>query len=446
MEVKKVNYSNKIIYKNSILSVIYKIAGTCISFILSPLLLSCLGETKYGAWVSLLSIISWIYYCDFGIGNGLRNKLTECLSLGDLESSRKYLAISYVLTFQISLLICIAVFLIIHFFDLSSFLRIDFSDENMNMCFSIAISLACINFVLSLVNNVLYALQNTSLVSLFNVLGQAIFMIFLIIYSATEARLIIFIVLAEGISQLIKNLAESIYVYKKNPKLIFSIKKEIDKRYSKGILSFGIQIFIVQVAALVLNSTDNLIISRLFGSASVTPYNICYKYFNMINILYVALITPFLSAYTAAYTRKDFPWIYRSLRRNVGLYIIFIFGTIISVLIFKPFVLLWIQKELLFEKGLIFSTAFYFILLMFSHIFSTFLTGISKIKETMISTVLGTLLNIPVSVYLAKYMQLGTTGVILGSIVSIAIGIWIAPLITYRELKQMKIIDKQEQR
>ena len=166
----------------------------------------------------------------------------------------------------------------------------------------------------------------------------------------------------------------------------------------------------------------------------------------MINILYVALITPFLSAYTAAYTRKDFPWIYRSLRRNVGLYIIFIFGTIISVLIFKPFVLLWIQKELLFEKGLIFSTAFYFILLMFSHIFSTFLTGISKIKETMISTVLGTLLNIPVSVYLAKYMQLGTTGVILGSIVSIAIGIWIAPLITYRELKQMKIIDKQEQR
>ena len=50
-----------------------------------------LGDEKYGIWATILSFISWIYYCDLGIGNGLRNKLASTIVIGDKEASKKYL-------------------------------------------------------------------------------------------------------------------------------------------------------------------------------------------------------------------------------------------------------------------------------------------------------------------------------------------------------------------
>ena len=68
----EITYSSKKVFKNSALSVLYKGIGMVLSLISAPLILNCLGEEKYGVWVSLLSIVSWIYYLDLGIGNGLR--------------------------------------------------------------------------------------------------------------------------------------------------------------------------------------------------------------------------------------------------------------------------------------------------------------------------------------------------------------------------------------
>lgn len=437
MEKNVINYGDKEIYRNSIMSMIYKIMSTGVSFISAPLLLYCLGEEKYGAWASILSLISWVYYCELGIGNGLRNKLASSLAVDDNKSPRKYVAISYVLISGVSALVFLIALIGIRFFDIAGFFGLSFLDENVNLCIAIALFFACINFVMSLANNILYAIQKASLVNLFNLVAQVLFVILLSIYAATGIRLLLFMALGEGVSQLLKNLIETIFVFKKNPNLRFTLK-DIQKSYSKDILSFGLQMFLVQIAALILNTTDNLVISKLFGTAAVTPYSFCYKYFNMIEILYVALITPLLSAYTAAYIRKDCDWILKSLKKNGGLYVLFALGTIVAALIFKPFATFWLRKELLFDNKMIFCTALYFIILMFNHVFSTFVTGISKIKETMITTVIGTILNIPVSIFLARKVGLGVTGIILGSVVSIAIGMWIGPIVTVRELKKLK--------
>ena len=196
--------------------------------------------------------------------------------------------------------------------------------------------------------------------------------------------------------------------------------------------------FLVQIAALILNSTDNIVITKLFNASAVTPYNFCYKYFNMIQMMYVALITPLMSAYTAAYTLKDKNWIVKSIKKNIQLFIVFATGSFIAALIFKPFTLVWLQKDLNFDLRLIICTFIYFVLLMYSHIFSTFLTGISCIKETTVATMIGTIINIPVSVFLAKNMEMGVAGVILGSAVSLLVIVIVAPYVAFRELRRIR--------
>lgn len=48
----------------------------------------------------------------------------------------------------------------------------------------------------------------------------------------------------------------------------------------------------------------NIILSRVEGPEAVTQYNIAYKYFNVLNMVFVIVLTPFGSAFTDAYVKK----------------------------------------------------------------------------------------------------------------------------------------------
>lgn len=432
-----VDYSDKVIKRNSLLSLGCKILSMGFSLISAPLLLHCLGDTKYGIWASILSIVSWIYYFDMGVGSGLRNKLAHFLALGDDESANKCIGTAYASIGVMSAFIFFIVFILITCLDVENLLNIHLETENLKICIGIAFLFACINFVTSLVNNIYYSTQNASGVNVFSLLGQAFFVLMLILYSVLGVETLMLVALAEGCSQLVKNIVATICVLHKNTNLKIRFS-DFEWKYVKYIMSFGLQMFVVQIAALVLNSTDNLIITRLYGPQAVTPYSLSFNYFNMINSFYVVLITPFLSAYTVAYAKEDSEWIKNTLKKNALLYIVFVCGTLLAVVVFKPIMRIWLQQELLFDESVVILMALYFILLMFSHIFSTFLTGVGMVKETTIFTVIGTVVNIPASIYFADTLQLGTKGIILGTIVSMVIGIWVAPL------KTIKILSRKE--
>ena len=54
--------------------------------------LKYLGASLYGLWVTIASIVSWMSSGDFGIGNGLRNKLAEAYGNNNINEQYKYIA------------------------------------------------------------------------------------------------------------------------------------------------------------------------------------------------------------------------------------------------------------------------------------------------------------------------------------------------------------------
>lgn len=74
---------------------IFKGGTILISLILVPMTLSYLNPYEYGIWLTLSSTLAWIYTFDIGLGNGLRNKLTEALALNDLKLARIYVSTSF---------------------------------------------------------------------------------------------------------------------------------------------------------------------------------------------------------------------------------------------------------------------------------------------------------------------------------------------------------------
>ena len=79
------------IVSNMALSGICKPVSMVLSYIYVPIVLDYLGVEKYGVWSTILTILSWVSYFDIGIGNGLRNRLTESLNKHDFFRIRFYI-------------------------------------------------------------------------------------------------------------------------------------------------------------------------------------------------------------------------------------------------------------------------------------------------------------------------------------------------------------------
>ena len=75
-------------------AMVYKGISMALSLVYVPVVLNYLGDYKYGVWASILNILSWISYFDLGIGNGLRNRLSESLASSTPRISPKVLVSS----------------------------------------------------------------------------------------------------------------------------------------------------------------------------------------------------------------------------------------------------------------------------------------------------------------------------------------------------------------
>lgn len=77
----------------------------------------------------------------------------------------------------------------------------------------------------------------------------------------------------------------------------------------KEIVILGSKFFWIQLTTLLLFQSNNLIIAHTCGNTSVAEYNIAYKYIGLIEMAFMIIMTPFWSAATDAYARKDYQWI-----------------------------------------------------------------------------------------------------------------------------------------
>ena len=117
--------NRNLIQKNNItLGLLFKAIGMALNFLLVPILIIFLDKVEYGICVTVFSIVNWIFTFDIGIGQGLRNKLTEALSCNDRVSASSFISTSYVLMAIVGLIKLIIGSIIILRIIIKNFLKI----------------------------------------------------------------------------------------------------------------------------------------------------------------------------------------------------------------------------------------------------------------------------------------------------------------------------------
>jgi len=80
----------------------------------------------------------------------------------------------------------------------------------------------------------------------------------------------------------------------------------------------------------------------------------------------------------------------------------------------------------------------YAIISTWNNIFAYFINGVGKIKLQMYLGIIGMVINIPISIFFAKNLNMGSAGVILGTCVSLSFSFVFLPI------QYLKIINNKE--
>ncbi|MBG6109887.1 O-antigen/teichoic acid export membrane protein [Flavobacterium sp. CG_23.5] len=406
----------KNISKHVLLSFIYKGGSMLASFLLVPLTISFLNMENYGIWLTISSFIGWFAFFDIGLGNGLRNKFAEAKANGDMTLARGYVSVAY---FTIG---AVCVGLILFFFVLNIF--IDWTkvfntsaslQKDLRILMPIVFGFFCLQLVVKLITTIYTADQHHSMQGKINFFIQAGSLLLIWIMTKTsESSLLIFGTIFSVFPVLILvwfNLFAFNTRYKAFKPTVSLWKKE----YLKDIFGLGFNFFILQIGAMILFSTDNFIIIQLFGPAAVVPYNIAFKYFSIIIMIYSIVITPYWSSFTDAYNRNDFNWIKKSVQNIQKLWLLIPITLIIMLLMANWFYNFWLGTKVKVPISLSISMAVYVLVFSYNMIYVNFINGVGKLKAQLWLSFLVIILNIPLSIILATYFQLGVPGIIYGN-------------------------------
>src|SRR3569833_1926012 len=237
------------IKRNFIYSFAIKGASVAIGFLLIPLTINYINTVQYGIWLTITSLVAWINNFDIGLANGLRNKIAHSMALNEEKKVIKYISTTYAIIFLIASGFFLIFFLGGSFLNWNSLLNTNGIGFSLWPIVAITLASFCVQFALQPINSVLTAMHRPFMSSL------------ILLFSTT--------------------------LKKYRPWF-----RSIDMSSAKSLLNMGGGFFFLQMGAMILYQTDNIVLTRIVGPGAVTTFNIAFKYFYVVNMLFAIILTP----------------------------------------------------------------------------------------------------------------------------------------------------------
>lgn len=417
---------SKKMYKNTAAMIGIRGISMILTLISAPIMLHHVDRADYGVLLTLTSIVGWVGYMDIGLGNGLRNKLPEFIANNDFNSAKKIVSSCYA-TLAIYVALIITVFLIISpFVDWLEVLNSPTSDaKEIRELTNVVFIAFCIQFLLGLLNSILFAYQMPAFQSLFTFAGQALALIALIIQ--------VFVFNITSVLQIgaVNSIIPPLVLFCGSIRLFYTRLSKIapslmyvDLKSVSGILSLGVKFFVLQVITIVLFQANSIIIARVVNPEAVVEYNLAFKYVSLLTMIFTIVITPVWSATTDAYIRNDFTWIKKTISLSQKVCIISIIIGILMLFVSKYVYGIWLGKDAI---NISYSTTglilLYISFEMLYKVYGTIINGTGKVFAQMILTGIIAIMYIPLALLLGS--SWGLSGVLIANVIVFAVNyIW----------------------
>lgn len=403
------------IKNNAVGAVAIKIIAMVIQIIQIPIVLSYLDSTLYGIYLTITSLVLWTHNFDFGLGNGLRYKLTESLSKNDYNKGKSLVSTAYISLFAIMALVALCLIPIISIMNWQDLLNCNIlTNSYLITCVIIVLVTILIQFVLELITIVLQATQKAAISTIFRPTANIIALMGVVVLREYGTQSLLSACIMLTLPIVIVLLIANIILYSKKLRYLSPSIRNYDKHHLKDIYSLGIKLFITSLAGAVVFNLTNFLLSHYINPNEVAVYQTAYTYFGTTVIFFGVLLTPFWAGITDAYVKGEIDWLKKCMRKLSHLTLLFSLLVIFLLAISKFAFMIWIGNSLNITISLSVALSIYFIGNLWSSTYNCFIVGVGKAQVSMYVALFKIIAFIPVAIF--SIQHLGTIGIVVATI------------------------------
>ena len=209
-----------IVFRSAVMTALIRGAAVALGFFIVPLIIAYLGVEKYGIWVTVLSVLYWLTFFDFGIGNGLRNRLSEAVSREDAKTGRELVSTAYAAIGIFTAIALVAGLCLIAGLDWTAILHAQIIPATeLSALITIVLVFALAGFWLSLCHSVGYAFQQAFWAAATTLIGQCVFAGGLLLLGVIGGGSVLLVGLIYGFGNLLGYLAVTAILFRRYPEV-----------------------------------------------------------------------------------------------------------------------------------------------------------------------------------------------------------------------------------
>jgi O-antigen/teichoic acid export membrane protein len=295
-----------------------------------------------------------------------------------------------------------------------------------------------ISYFFSYKRNLILADQNRHIETIyrygFYIAMNIIQIIYLIISHDYFGYLIIQVIMTILSNWALSRKADQMYPFLKDKNI-----KKLDKKDKDEIVKNTKGLMIQKVGNVVVNSTDNIILSKFVSLASVGLYSnyrlVIYALSMIINQVYTSL-TPGIGNFFIDQDEKRRIELFN--KSNFITFWISYFCSICLIVLFNDFIYLFAGKEYMFSFWIVFIIVFNFYFTIMRKVVVAFREAAGIFYKDRYRTIFEVVCNLVISIVLAKY--LGVLGVFIGTAISyFSLSFWIEVYVLFKDGLMSKV-------
>lgn len=326
-------------------SLIAKASAAANLFLTIPFVLQALGASQFGVWATLVSLVTFAGFLDFGLGNGTMNMVATAHGQGNEQHLGTIVREARRALLLIAILLAVISAAAIAWVPWHRLVGVpDTMSDSARTSVAIVLFTIALAVPLNLANRVQLGMGQGERAFRWQAIGQAI-TAFLVILLARHGASMEMLVAAAVATPLLASAANNLQLWRapvfanegcaRNPAVATEIRNE------------GALFFVLQLAALLAFSIDLPLISALLGSEEAGNYAIVQRLFSVIPMGLGLLWTPLWPIYRQALAAGDHAWVRRTLKRSIiGAVSLAIAGALFIGFGFDVIIGFWIKKPL----------------------------------------------------------------------------------------------------
>ncbi len=395
-----------------------RVLSSAIALFSLPLAVRYLGAERYGVWATITTTAVWVNLLDLGVANTLTNHISRAYAGNDRRSAARYFTNALVATSGMACLAGMAAALVIPRVDWTRLLNVNATVGASEVRNTVAAAAALMLLALpcNLVSKVLAGYQELHRANYAASAGAVASLCGLGLGVVLHVSMPALFVMSAGCLTFANLVTLLLVIGWEKPWLRPGLHF-IERAPMRELLSSGSSFFLIQVAAVVVFSSDNLVVSHYLGAAEVTPYSVTWRVVGFVAILQSLMFPALWPAYSEAYAKRDYAWIRRTFAFTMT-------GTValnalcVSVLLLfgRGLIRLWAGPAAVPTWPLLFAMCIWALISGCMTVESCLLAALNRIRAQAVLSIIAAALNIALSVIWVR--QIGSLGVIAGTIVS----------------------------